>query len=61
MRFTDGPIEGVLVTDLIRHSDGRGFLMETFRIDELPGIFLEATGVDTAAVMERWLRSPPSP
>ncbi len=28
-----------------------------FRIDELPGIFLEATGVDTSGVMERWLEA----
>ena len=26
-----------------------------FRIDELPGIFKDATGVDTAAILERWL------
>ena len=26
-----------------------------FRIDELPGILKEATGVDTRDVMERWL------
>jgi predicted metalloprotease with PDZ domain len=32
-----------------------------FRIDELPGIFREATGVETGAVMERWLRPPVRP
>jgi predicted metalloprotease with PDZ domain len=28
-----------------------------FRIDELPGIFLDGTEVDTSAVMHRWLKS----
>jgi predicted metalloprotease with PDZ domain len=31
-----------------------------FEIEELPGIFEEATGVDTGAVLESWLR-PPAP
>ncbi len=33
--FTDGNIDGVIVRSLKRHSDGRGWLMEVFRIDEL--------------------------
>lgn len=32
-----------------------------FRVQELPVIFREATGVDTASVLERWLQPPISP
>jgi len=31
-----GPIEGVKVLKLTRHEDQRGFLYETYRLDELP-------------------------
>lgn len=37
MGFTEGTIDGVIVSRLARNRDGRGFLMETFRIDALPG------------------------
>lgn len=33
--FTAGKIEGVLVRDLVKHVDQRGWLMEIFREDEL--------------------------
>ena len=33
--FKDGPVEGVIVKELKRFSDGRGWLMELFRKDEL--------------------------
>ncbi|RCK72883.1 MAG: dTDP-4-dehydrorhamnose 3,5-epimerase [Ignavibacteriae bacterium] len=33
--FKSGLIEGVVVKDLIKHSDSRGWLIETFRQDEL--------------------------
>ncbi len=36
MGFTNGPIEGVIVRELRKQVDSRGFLVETFRIDELP-------------------------
>lgn len=34
--MNNGPIEGVLVKKLTKHSDWRGSLYETFRVDELP-------------------------
>jgi len=34
--FKDGAIDGVLVRDLVRHMDERGWLCELFRHDELP-------------------------
>ncbi|MFQ5466022.1 MAG: dTDP-4-dehydrorhamnose 3,5-epimerase family protein [Thermodesulfobacteriota bacterium] len=37
--FTDGDIDGVKVRRLARHQDGRGWLMEIFRTDELAGEF----------------------
>lgn len=36
LRFTDGPIEGVVFRALGRHVDARGWLIELFREDELP-------------------------
>ena len=36
MRFTIGPIDGVLVHDLVKRRDARGWLAELFRNDELP-------------------------
>jgi len=36
MVFKKGEIEGVIVEELIKFSDERGFLVETFRIDNLP-------------------------
>ncbi|MBN2492356.1 MAG: dTDP-4-dehydrorhamnose 3,5-epimerase family protein [Planctomycetes bacterium] len=33
--FEDGPIEGVVVRDLVRHDDHRGWLAEVFRQDEI--------------------------
>lgn len=38
------PIPGVFVRRLSRHSDSRGWLMETFREDELPGNFKPVMG-----------------
>ena len=37
MAFTDGTIEGVVVTSLNKYVDERGFLVETYRRDSLPG------------------------
>ena len=36
MNFKKGEIEGVIIEKLIKFSDERGFLIETFRIDNLP-------------------------
>ena len=36
MEFKKGEIEGVIIEKLIRFSDERGFLVETFRRDNLP-------------------------
>lgn len=35
-KFNDGTIHDVIVRDLSRHTDQRGWLMEIFRADELP-------------------------
>ena len=35
MEFKKGEIEGVIIEKLIKYSDERGFLVETFRIDNL--------------------------
>jgi dTDP-4-dehydrorhamnose 3,5-epimerase len=37
MEFKKGEIEGVVIEKLIKFSDERGFLVETFRIDNLIG------------------------
>ncbi|PWT92246.1 MAG: dTDP-4-dehydrorhamnose 3,5-epimerase [Blastocatellia bacterium] len=37
--FTEGEIEGVVVRDLKRFSDARGWLSELFRSDEISGSF----------------------
>jgi dTDP-4-dehydrorhamnose 3,5-epimerase len=37
MKWTNGPIDGVIIKKLKKHSDARGTLTETFRLDELPG------------------------
>ena len=36
MKFKNGEIEGVIIKKLEKFSDERGFLVETFRIDNLP-------------------------
>lgn len=36
MKWVKGQIDGVIVKTLQKHMDSRGFLAETFRIDELP-------------------------
>ena len=36
MTISSGPIDGVVVRDLRKFVDDRGYLVETFRIDELP-------------------------
>ena len=36
MEFKKGEIEGVVIEKLIKFSDERGFLVETFRVDNLP-------------------------
>jgi len=36
MNFKEGKIEGVIIRVLNRYSDDRGYLIETFRKDELP-------------------------
>ena len=42
--FREGPIEGVLVHPLKRFADDRGWLMELFRIDDLPTEFSPVMG-----------------
>jgi len=42
--FTEGVISGVIVRELLRYSDKRGWLMEVFRTDELHGDYLPAMG-----------------
>jgi dTDP-4-dehydrorhamnose 3,5-epimerase len=36
MQFKRGKIEGVIIEELAKFSDDRGYLVETFRIDNLP-------------------------
>jgi dTDP-4-dehydrorhamnose 3,5-epimerase len=36
MRFDSGEVEGVVVRKLLKNVDERGFLIETYRCDELP-------------------------
>lgn len=36
VNFKKGEIDGVIINNLKKHVDERGFLIETFRIDELP-------------------------
>jgi dTDP-4-dehydrorhamnose 3,5-epimerase len=36
MEFKKGEIKGVIIEKLIKFCDGRGFLIETFRVDNLP-------------------------
>ena len=36
MKFKNGEIEGVITKKLTRFSDERGYLVETFRTDNLP-------------------------
>lgn len=40
--FKDGPIEGIEIKELKRFSDDRGWLMELFRNDEVPGEYIPA-------------------
>jgi dTDP-4-dehydrorhamnose 3,5-epimerase len=35
VHFKDGPIQGVIVRNLAKHADGRGWLTELFRSDEI--------------------------
>jgi dTDP-4-dehydrorhamnose 3,5-epimerase len=42
--FKSGIIEGVLVKDLVRNSDERGWLTEIFRVDEIDAEFTPAMG-----------------
>jgi dTDP-4-dehydrorhamnose 3,5-epimerase len=44
MEFKDGEIEGVIVKQLTKFVDGRGWLSEFFRGDELPPGFAPAMG-----------------
>jgi dTDP-4-dehydrorhamnose 3,5-epimerase len=44
MEWKRGKIEGVAVLDLERHEDSRGYLIETFRRDELPNSIEPAMG-----------------
>jgi predicted metalloprotease with PDZ domain len=56
-RIRDGSGGRKRLRDALRHlmewsaASGRGF-----RVDELPGLFREATGVETGDVWDRWLR-----
>lgn len=36
MNWTKGQIEGVVIKKLVKYVDERGFLIETYRLDELP-------------------------
>jgi len=36
MNFKEGKINGVLIRQLDKHIDNRGYLIETFRLDQLP-------------------------
>lgn len=42
MEFVEGPIDGVVIHSLGQHCDARGWLIELFRADELPGEGLPA-------------------
>jgi len=42
MEFVEGPIDGVVIQSLGQHNDARGWLIELFRADELPGELLPA-------------------
>ncbi|MEK6567013.1 MAG: dTDP-4-dehydrorhamnose 3,5-epimerase family protein [Bacteroidota bacterium] len=42
MRFATGPIDGLVVKDLTKHTDRRGWLMELFREDDVPKEFFPA-------------------
>ena len=44
MEFRTGEIEGVVVKQLPKHVDGRGWLSEFFRQDELPDEYYPAMG-----------------
>ena len=44
MPFRDGLIEGVVLRQLVRHSDHRGWLTELFRSDEMPGDSIPVMG-----------------
>lgn len=44
MTFTKGSIEGVVIRPLVKHIDGRGWLMEIFRADEIDPEFMPAMG-----------------
>lgn len=44
MTIKDGQIAGVVVRDLERHSDSRGWLVELYRSDELNGEYLPVMG-----------------
>ena len=35
-KWTKGHIDGVIIKELVRHHDRRGYLCETYRLDELP-------------------------
>jgi dTDP-4-dehydrorhamnose 3,5-epimerase len=37
MMFKKGEIDGIHIEKLVKHVDERGFLVETFRVDTLPG------------------------
>jgi len=45
MKFEKGEIEGVVIKKLVRFSDERGFLIETFRKDFLPNHALPVMNV----------------
>jgi dTDP-4-dehydrorhamnose 3,5-epimerase len=42
LRFVSGPIDGLVVKDLTKHTDHRGWLMELFREDGVPKEFFPA-------------------
>lgn len=48
MEFRQGPIHGVVVKDLHRHTDKRGWLTEMFRSDEIPREFMPEMGYVSA-------------
>ncbi|GJQ20371.1 MAG: dTDP-4-dehydrorhamnose 3,5-epimerase [Bacteroidia bacterium] len=44
MTFTNGPIDGLVVKELVPHADPRGWLIEVFRKDELEADFFPEMG-----------------
>jgi len=48
--FRQGPIEGIVATRFRKYVDGRGWLVEIFRADDMPGEFLPAMSYVSATL-----------